>query len=210
MGEHIIPFPSLDDAKEWAASRGMSPGPVLTTATSPVAPRLSREEEMLAWLLRSPRDTPSVLADLGPEPMTSHLRAELMDALAWVTATGGTPDYQVIGDAYTRRLLRAPHWAAGDLGWEPERGPSRALTYMERLLATSVTPAQVRTAVTKIAEADAEAARLPQPETARTAVPAPAARAVHLQQSRERRQAPALLTPPPAPAGGPATPVQQP
>jgi hypothetical protein len=114
--------------------------------------------------------------------MTSHLRAELLDALAWTTHHGGAPDCQVIAEAYGRRLLRAPGWAAAEIGWP---GATRASGYLQRIVATPVTSAQAHAAVSAVARADAEAAAL---RTPAASLPGPP-RAVADAQRHELHQA---------------------
>lgn len=147
----VFPDPAL--AMRWWQSRRSKTGPLMTSEDIPVPSRPTQEEEILAYLMRSPEHTPAVARELGPDAMTSHLRAELLGALEWTTAHGGTPDYEVVARAFGRRLLRAPGWAA--IGWPKA---TQASSYLERLMETSVTGAQARAAVHAVVRADAEAA----------------------------------------------------
>lgn len=154
LAQDVIVFPAVLEARRWWESRRARTGPLMTTADMSVSSRPTYEEEILAWLLRSPADTRAAMAELGPGTMTSHLRAELLGALTWTTEHGGSPEPQVVAEAYGRQLLRAPGWV--EVGWP---GATRASSYLERILSTSVTRAQARTAVDAIARADAEAIR---------------------------------------------------
>lgn len=173
LTQDAIVFPTVPEARQWWESRRPQTGPLLTTAHMSVPSRPTHEEEILAWLMRSPADTRAVAAELGPTTMTSHLRAELLRALEWATEHGGSPEPQVVAEAFGRQLLRAPGWV--EVGWP---GATRASSYLERILSTSVTRAQACTAVDAIARADAEAVRfrdsqpsvLPGPPRADTSV----------------------------------------
>jgi hypothetical protein len=155
MTEEIVPFANIGDARGWLASRAPgAAGPLMTTADGPVTPRTVREEEVLAWLLRSPLDTAAMTGGLAPGAWTTHLRAELAAALRFASAAGGTPGYGVLAEAFGRRLLRAPGWAGQDIGWP---AATRAMTYLQRLAATSVTREQAGRAASTLARTDAPA-----------------------------------------------------
>lgn len=188
----VVPFASSSDAMEWLANRSPEmEGPLRTTVDGPVT-RPGREEEVLAWLLRWPGDAPSLLSQLSPTTWTTHLRAELADALRWTTERGGQPEYSVIGEAFARRLLRAPGPFAEEIGWP---GMTRAATYMRRLAETPVTHRQATEAVGWLAKADAEALRsVPGPRLAPRRAPAAAGTSL-------RPNAGQLLQPPPRPTG---------
>jgi hypothetical protein len=154
MTEEVVPFASIGDARGWLASRAPgAAGPLMTTADGPVT-RTVREEEVLAWLLRSPLDTAAMTGGLAPGAWTTHLRAELAAALRFASTTGGTPGYGVLAEAFGRRLLRAPGWAGQDIGWP---AATRAMTYLQRLAATSVTREQAHHAASSLARTDTTA-----------------------------------------------------
>src|SRR5262249_25665042 len=162
---------------------------------------------LLAYLLRDPQAGAALAALAGPATWTTHLRAELYTAWKWATAAGGAPGYGVVADAYTRRLLRAPAAAAGDIGWPggtraTGRAPPRPPPSPHRPPPTPAPPAQPRPAATALAEADAAASQ-PQP------APAAVARARHAAPGRV--PAPwATPLQPPAPVPGRGTPVPRP
>ena len=182
----IVNFANRDDAWAWMTGRAPeATGPVRTTATGP-GTRTAREEEVLAFLLRDPSRARPVAGLVAPESMTTHLRAEALAAWQKLADTGGGPDFEAVAARYARSLLRAPRWAAGDIGWP---GATRARAYLDRLAATPVTEPQARAAAEFITTADAGGQ----------------AQRGHLPQPALGRRGPALL--PPAPSavrGGPA------
>ena len=202
--EDAAVFPALPHAKAWWVSRQSAAGPLMTTADIPLPSRSVHEEEILAWLMKNPRDTAAVTAELGPVPMTSHLRAELLGALQWTTRHGGSPDCQLVAEAYGRRLLRAPGPLAAAIGWP---GATRANSYLNRIVATPVTSSQAHAAAAAVARADAEA----RPQ-ARTTLPAPLRTEVTGHRQTAGTAAPRAVSaaPPPSPVFHPASPVQRP
>jgi len=112
--------------------------------------------------------------------MTTHLRAEALAAWQKLAADGSGPPFDLVATRYARSLLRAPRWAAPDIGWP---GATRALAYLDRLAATPVTEPQARAAAELLATADAgghaHQGHLPQPALAqRPALQPPAPGAV--------------------------------
>lgn len=154
MTEEIVNFANTRDAATWLALRSSgTTGQLPTTMTGPTS-RTVREEELLAFLVREPGQGAALAATAGPATFTTHLRAELFAAVRWATATGGTPGYSVIADAYGRRLLRAPADAAGDIGWP---NATRAMAYLDRLVVTPVTESQATAAAGLLAAVDGAA-----------------------------------------------------
>lgn len=152
LTQDAVVFLGIPEARRWWESRRLQSGSLMTTADLGVPARPAQEEEVLAWLVQQPSNIRAVTADLGPSAMTSHLRAELFEALAWTTKYGGSPEPQTIAEAFGRRLLRAPGWV--DVGWP---GASIAANYLQRMLATPVSGGQAKAAVKAIAASDAEA-----------------------------------------------------
>ena len=188
----VVPFASAAESMAWLANRSPeASGPLMTVANGP-GTRTGREEELLAWLMRWPGDAPRMLSGLSPATWTTHLRSELAGALAWTTERGGAPEYTVIGEAFARRLLRAPGIAADEIGW-PRM--TRAMTYMRRLAETPVTQRQAAEASGWLARADLEAAEFERGP--RAAVPAQTA-----------ARPPKLIEPPPG-VPEPGGPVRQ-
>jgi hypothetical protein len=199
LTEEVVAFASTDDAGNWLKTRDpAATGPLVTTATGPFT-RAAREEELLAFLVRQPGDARSISPLVSPRTWTTHLRAELFEALQWLTSGGGRPGFGVVAEAFTRRLLRAPGWAAGDIGWP---GASRAMAYLQRLAATPVTAAQAFTAAQKLAGADA-AALSPAPGISPSFVPG----ATTAQRKPPTAPRVPLLQPPPGQVPGPGAPV---
>jgi len=197
LTEEVVAFANIDDAGAWLKSRGpAATGPLATTATGPLT-RTAREEEVLAFLMRQPAEMKPMSPLLSTRTWTTHLRAELFEALQWLASGGGRLGFGVVAEAFTRRLLRAPGWAAGDIGW-PDA--SRAITYLQRLAATPVTAAQAYTAAQTLAGVDAVALS-PVPGISPSCVPGAAQR-----KPSAAPRAP-LLQPPPSQMAGPVGPV---
>jgi hypothetical protein len=151
MTEELANFANTEDAGRWLTTRSPeTAGPLATTVNGPTT-RTTREEEVLAWLVRKPGDTDVVAQLVGTATWTTHLRAELFAAMRWLTSAGGSPGYGVIAEAYFRRLLRAPGSAAAEIGW-PDA--ARAMTYLQRLAATTVTLGQARLSAEALARAE--------------------------------------------------------
>ena len=196
MTEEIVNFANTADAAAWLASRSARiTGPLTVSATGP-ASRTTREEELLAFLVRDPGRGTRLAETADPATFTTHLRAELFTALRWVTAAGGTPGYPVIAEAYGRRLLRAPADAAADIGW-PDA--TRAMTYLRRLAATPVTEPQAATAASLLAAVDT-AARPARQET--PAAPRPAGHRVPATAPAPEQRRLVQQPPPTAPGRG--------
>lgn len=151
MTEELANFANTEDAGRWLTTRSPeSAGPLATTVNGPTI-RTTREEEVLAWLVRKPGDTEAVVQLVAAVTWTTHLRAELFATMRWLTSAGGTPGYGVIAEAFFRRLLRAPGSAAAEIGWP---GAARAMTYLQRLAATTVTPGQARLSAEALARTE--------------------------------------------------------
>ena len=155
--------------------------------------RSVHEDQVLARMLNDPGDTRLGLLVTG-DMFTSHLRAELHDALT-LCGPGQART------AFAHALARAPGWALRDIGW-PDA--PRALRYFDRLAATPVTAAQAHQAALAVGEAaERNGNRCLEAVTAESAgrrrVPPPPSR---------RTVAPLLAPPPSAPA--PAGPVPAP
>lgn len=92
-----------------------------------------------------------MLAD--PGTWTTHLRAVLYTAIRsvwnWDRLTPGPREVFLM---YESQLLRAPAWAADDIGWPHAR---HAVRYFHRLAATRVTAADAYAAALSLASADA-------------------------------------------------------
>jgi hypothetical protein len=173
----IVNFANRDDAWAWMTARAPeASGPLRTTATGP-GTRTTREEEVLAFLLRDPSRAAPVARLLAPDTMTTHLRAEALAAWHKLAPDDGGPQFEAVATRYGRSLLRAPRWAADEIGWP---GASRAMAYLDRLTATPITESQARAAAEFLLSADAggqaHQGHLPQPALAQHAplLPAPA------------------------------------
>jgi hypothetical protein len=148
----IVNFANRDDAWAWVTGRAPeASGPLRTTATGP-GTRTAREEEALAFLLRDPSRAAPVARLLAPDSMTTHLRAEVLAAWHKLAPDDGGPQFEAVASWYSRSLLRAPRWAADEIGWP---GASRAMAYLDRLAATQVTEPQARAAAELLSYAGA-------------------------------------------------------
>jgi hypothetical protein len=163
----LVPFPGERPARAWMQNRVRgTEGPL---RTSPAC-RASREEELLAWLIRAAHaGRPWDL--LSQVVWTSHLRAELYQAaqthgMRAVPADPGDSLTVRIRSTFTHWLAFAPGWAADDLGWPDAR---HARAYFSRLAVTSVSEVQALRAADALVRSDTEAAArtgVAMPETA--------------------------------------------
>ena len=148
----IVTFEREAQADAWLRDRSRGKDGPLAAAGAGLTSRAVREEQVLAWLLRHPRDGgTSMLAD--PGTWTTHLRAVLYTAIRsvwnWDCLTPGPREVFLM---YESQLLRAPAWAADDIGWPHA---SHAVRYFHRLAATRVTAADAYAAALTLASADA-------------------------------------------------------
>jgi hypothetical protein len=121
---------------------------------SSFAPEVMTLRLVLAWLMRHPRDD-GISTLLGPRTWTTHLRAVIYDAIRsvwnWARITPRPRDVQLMYESF---LVRAPGWAADDIGWPDAR---HAMRYFHRIAATCVTAAETYMAALALARADATA-----------------------------------------------------
>lgn len=197
-----VTFDREAEAGAWLRNRSRKEDGPLAAAGARLASRAVREEQVLAWLMRHPRDDGTSLL-VGPATWTTHLRAVLYTAIRsvwnWERLTPGPREIFLM---YESQLLRAPGWAADDIGWPHAR---HAVRYFHRLAATRVTAADAYAAALTLASADAApTASLP----VRHFVVTDARRVLEVPESARRpgRQRAVLLTPPP-PMAGQRTPV---
>lgn len=200
----VVAFDSDGAANAWLSARSvLGTGAVPTTADGPAC-RAVREDEILVRLLRDPANG-ELRALAGEKTWTSHLRAELFDALR-VGRDDAVPDVEAIRRRYQDGLERAPGWALREIGWPHA---DRAMRYLDRLRATEVTEGQAiaaAQALIPVGPASAFTARKRVvPEMLETR-PARVSHELNLVRSVMRAGAPrtALVQPPEPPlAGGP-------
>lgn len=197
----VVTFEGEGEAGAWLWDRSRGEDGPLAVTRAGLACRAVREEHVLAWLMRYPRDGGISLL-VGPGTWTTHLRAVLHTAIRsvwnWERLTPGPRDVFLM---YQSQLLRAPGWAADDIGWPHAR---HAVRYFHRLAATRVTAADAYAAALTLASADTAPVASPQ---VRHFVIADARRALEAGESvwRPSGQRPLPLIAPPM--AGQRTPV---
>jgi len=194
----VVMFRGEAEAAAWQRDRSREADGPLAAAGAGLASRAVREEQVLAWLMQHPRDGGTSLL-VGPGTWTTHLRAVLYTAIRSVWNWDRlTPGPQEVFLMYERQLLRAPAWAADDIGWPHAR---HAVRYFHRLAATWVTAADAYAAALTLAGADA--ASVASPPVRHFAI-ADAKRVLEVRESvkrPDRQRAPLLAAPPPQLAG---------
>jgi hypothetical protein len=199
----VVTFEREAEADAWLRDRSRGEDGPLAAAGVGLTSRAVREEQVLAWLMRHPHDGGSSLL-VDPGTWTTHLRAVLYTSIRsvwnWDRLTPGPREVFLM---YESQLLRAPAWAADDIGWPHAR---HAVRYFHRLAATRVTAADAYAAALTLASADAAPVASP---PVRHFVVADARRVLEVRESprqpgRQRAPLPAM---PPPPMAGHRTPV---
>jgi hypothetical protein len=181
-------FGSEQAALSWLSSRHRDIRGRLAVPAVEHLPRVSLEEQLLAWLLRHPGEAGTVTAELPGPPWTADCRHEVHAALRTaVAAHGRQAGYPDVSAELGRRLLRAPRWAAAQVGWP---AGDWAQQYLRRLAATYVTGPVMREAVRAITVEDQERMQAPAPGGVRQA-------GLPDQEARRQAAAHALQLPPP-------------
>jgi len=191
----LVPFPNERSARGWIQNRVWgTKGPLPVGKTGPAC-RVSREEELLAWLIHAAHSgQPWDLLD--QVVWTSHLRAELYRAVQ--THAKGAPPTEPPGSltgrtrsTFTHWLAFAPGWAADEIGWPDAR---HAGAYFTRLAMTQVGEAHALRVAEALACSDTEAAVRAGIATPQAAVPAatcgPASRPVPSRRRTAESQPP--------------------
>lgn len=145
----------------WLASRqyGRAPSddglPLPPVPLSGPASLSGQEEQVLAWLLRGSGPARETAASLDDAVFSAHIRAEIF--LAWRSAAerDPAPSPAAVRHELSRRLLRAPDWAAASVGWPFGQ---IGLAYFDRLTVTPVTSDRAAAALRAIT-GEAAAAR---------------------------------------------------
>jgi hypothetical protein len=199
----VVTFEREAEADAWLRDRSREKDGPLAAAGAGLASRAVREEQVLAWLMRHPRDGgTSLLVD--PVTWTTHLRAVVYTAIRsvwnWDRLTPGSREVFLM---YESQLLRAPAWAANDIGWPHAQ---HAVRYFHRLAATRVTAADAYAAALTLASADAAPVA---PPPVRHFVVTDARRVLEAREpvGRPPRQRAPLLAVSPPPLAGQHTPV---
>lgn len=125
--------------------------PVAGCVTGPAC-RTRHEERVLAWLLQDENITHPGTPALPPGTFTTHSRDEIYQAWRAAAEAGGTaPGAARVRHELTRRMLRAPSWAASFAG---RPFGQTCLAYLDRLTITPVTRGQGEEAANELARAD--------------------------------------------------------
>lgn len=165
--ETVSGFPGPYDRQAWLDGReyGRVPGadglprtPVPLAAPGSLA---GPEERVLAWLLREPGAARGAATLLQARSFSAYSRAETFLAWRSVAERNPVPPLAEVRYELARRLLRAPDWAAGSVGWPFGH---IGLAYFDRLAVTPVTPGQATAALDTVTrEAAAPGRPVPPP-----------------------------------------------
>jgi hypothetical protein len=109
-------------------------------------PRVSREEQLLSFMLRHPGWMPDLEPQARARLWTADCRHEIAGAQRAAggkqpAGEGGTAAVRDVAAELRRRMLRAPGWAAAQVGWPDGHWAER---YLHRLAMTSVTESTAR------------------------------------------------------------------
>jgi hypothetical protein len=146
--EVVTGFADAGARDDWMADR--APGHTDPLASCRTGPRCRAllEERVLAWLLSNCGGSGE---GWRPQTFTTYSRSEIF--LAWRAASGNS-SYMGSASAEAElrsRLLRAPAWAAPDIGWPYGQD---AVAYLRRLASTPVTLAQAQAAALELVRMD--------------------------------------------------------
>lgn len=135
-------------AGQWVAGRLPSAdGPLCWPPTGAV-PRMVREEQVLAFVLRYPWELDAVSAALPGFIFAADVREELFQAARLIHARGGTVDGRWVAAEAASRYEWAPAWARDALGGP---GTPSVFRYAARLAATEAGPGLARQAISALA-----------------------------------------------------------
>jgi hypothetical protein len=133
--ELITDWPSFGAMASWVASRG-------TTGTGPLTPPPSRhdcraweEDQVLARLITSPRDTWRLTTGLTPDTFTTDVRYDLYQAVVAVAGRSGSYAPEQVAAELRRRLAVVPPYALVNYGGATGLF---ARAYLNRLTETTV------------------------------------------------------------------------
>ncbi|HZR48419.1 MAG TPA: hypothetical protein VFB06_02770 [Streptosporangiaceae bacterium] len=142
----VTGFAAERAAISWIGDRMRSAGrkgPLADPAVEHL-PRVTLEEHVLAWLLRQRRALPADGPALTALPWTADCRREFAAALHTATSRDRRAGPREAAAELARRMLRAPGWAADQVGWPAGMA---AQDYLKRLAATPVPEAPARHAL---------------------------------------------------------------
>jgi hypothetical protein len=111
-------------------------------------PRMIREEQVVAFVLRAPWELDAVSAALPWFCFAADVREEVFQAARLIHSRGGTVDARSVATEAASRYEWAPAWARDALGGP---GTPSVFRYIARLAATEVSPGLARQAISALA-----------------------------------------------------------
>jgi hypothetical protein len=136
-------------AWQWVAGRLPSADGPLCWPPGGAIPRMVREEQVLAFVLRAPWELDAVSEALPWFQFAADVREEVFQAARLIHARGGTVDARSVAAEAASRYEWAPAWARDALGGP---GTPSVLRYAARLAATEVSPGLARQAIGDLAQ----------------------------------------------------------
>jgi len=196
-------FATPDAALAWLSGRSRNPGQAASGKWRPLGdpavehlPRVTLEEHALGWALHHAGTLPGSGAGLGDLAWSADCRREIAAALGTLTRHGEQARLPEVAAQLARRMLRAPGWAADQVGWPAGEW---AQHYLGRLAATPVRETAARQAVAALtldtphpgsaALADLVRRYGIQPHQARTRIWPPGARPARPASEQDQRAA---------------------
>jgi hypothetical protein len=135
-------------AWQWVRGRLSSAHGELDWPPGDQVPRMVREEQVLAFVLRYPRELDAVSEALPGFTFAADVREEIFQAARLIHARGGTVDARSVAAEACSRYEWAPAWARDALGGPGTPSVDR---YAARLAATEVRPGLVGQAISALA-----------------------------------------------------------
>jgi hypothetical protein len=162
--EFITDWPSFDAMASWVASRG-------TTASGPLTPppasncRAWEEDQILARLIISPRDTWRRTAGLTADTFTTDVRYDLYQAVVAVAGRSGSYAPEQVAAELGRRMAAVPPYALVNYGGTTGLF---ARAYLARLASTEVSTERAAATASVLVKEDAHYRARPARAAART------------------------------------------
>jgi hypothetical protein len=188
--EFITDWPSFDAMASWVASRG-------TTASGPLTPppgtrdcRAWEEDQVLARLITSPRDTWRHAAGLTPDTFTTDVRYDLYQATVTVADRSGSYAPEQVAAELGRRIAAVPPYALVNYGGA---AGLFARAYLTRLTSTEVSSETAAATASRLIQEDATFRARPAQGAARPQ----SAAGGHRRQAETQAARPSLQPPPP-------------
>lgn len=200
--EFITDWPSFDAMTSWVASRG-------TTASGPLTPppakrdcRTWEEDQILARLITSPRDTWRRTTGLTADTFTTDVRYDLYQAVVTVAGHSGSYAPEQVAAELGRRMAAVPAYALVNYGGTTGLF---ARAYLARLASTEVSSERAAATASVLVQEDAHYRARSASAAARSQAQAPVGRLRRRAVTQD-----AGLRQPPSPAGPGTAPAQRP